>query len=456
MIISATFSKPSSSVPEIFGHEYKKIKVKAVNVGGKASYFFEFFTETQVFHSNKTESELQDFIENHAGKTFKNAVIRTETEETTILSNKKGKITRLARKLEQKSPGGTELKFPKSGGRTKNYILPEGKPVPFLVLLGIMTDDGKIVSSKFDKFRQINRFLEFIDDILPEVLKLKKAQSENSENRNFENQNESPENGNTENGNSENAHSHSGDDVIRIVDFGSGKSYLTFAVHYFLTEIKNLKAEIVGLDLKKDVIDYCAGIAERLNLENISFSVGNISDYKNEKSPDIIITLHACDTATDFAIDYAVKNNAKAILSVPCCQHEINRQLDENLKRWKKSSSVPELFAPILKYGIAKERFSAVLTDVLRCEVLEDFGYSVNLMEFIDMENTPKNLLIRAVKIQESKKSDAEENDNFSGSEKQMTAEKKTNEANPEKIKKASRKLIETLEIKPTILTICD
>lgn len=437
MIISATFSKPSSSVPEIFGHEYKKIKVKAVNVGGKASYFFEFFTETQVFHSNKTESELQDFIENHAGKTFKNAVIRTESEETTILSNKKGKITRLARKLEQKFPGGTEVKFPKSGERTKNYILPEGKPVPFLVLLGIMTDDGKIVSSKFDKFRQINRFLEFIDDILPEVLKLKKTQSENSEN-----------------GNSENAHS--GDDVIRIVDFGSGKSYLTFAVHYFLTEIKNLKAEIVGLDLKKDVIDYCAGIAERLNLENISFSVGNISDYKNEKSPDIIITLHACDTATDFAIDYAVKNNAKAILSVPCCQHEINRQFDENLKKWKKSSSVPELFAPILKYGIAKERFSAVLTDVLRCEVLEDFGYSVNLMEFIDMENTPKNLLIRAVKIRESKKSGAEEKDRFSGSGKQMIAEKKTNEANPEKTKKASRKLIETLEIKPTILTICD
>lgn len=244
--------------------------------------------------------------------------------------------------------------------------------------------------------------------------------------------------------------------MIRIVDFGSGKSYLTFAVHYFLTEIKNLKAEIVGLDLKKDVIDYCAGIAERLNLENISFSVGNISDYKNEKSPDIIITLHACDTATDFAIDYAVKNNAKAILSVPCCQHEINRQLDENLKKWKKSSSVPELFAPILKYGIAKERFSAVLTDVLRCEVLEDFGYSVNLMEFIDMENTPKNLLIRAVKIRESKKSGAEEKDKFSGSGKQMIAEKKTNEANPEKTKKASRKLIETLEIKPTILTICD
>lgn len=437
MIISATFSKPSSSVPEIFGHEYKKIKVKAVNVGGKASYFFEFFTETQVFHSNKTESELQDFIENHAGKTFKNAVIRTETEETTILSNKKGKITRLSRKLEQKFPGGSEVKFPKSGGRTKNYILPEGKPVPFLVLLGIMTDDGKIVSSKFDKFRQINRFLEFIDDILPEVLKLKKNQSENSENGNFEN-----------------AHSHSGGDVIRIVDFGSGKSYLTFAVHYFLTEIKNLKAEIVGLDLKKDVIDYCASIAERLNLENISFSVGNISDYKNEKSPDIIITLHACDTATDFALDYAVKNNAKAILSVPCCQHEINRQLDENLKRWKKSSSVPELFAPILKYGIAKERFSAVLTDVLRCEVLEDFGYSVNLMEFIDVENTPKNLLIRAVKIQESKKSDAEEKDRFSGSEKQIIAEKKTNEANPKKTKKASRKLLETLEIKPTIFNL--
>lgn len=445
MIISATFSKPSSSVPEIFGREYKKIKVKAVNAGGKASYFFEFFTETQVFHSNKTESELQDFIENHAGKTFKNAVIRTEREETTILSNKKGKVTRLSKKIGQKFPAeserrfpeacGTEVKFTESGERTKNYILPEGKPVPFLVLLGIMTDDGKIVSSKFDKFRQINRFLEFVDDILPEVLKLKKTQSENSENGNFEN-------------------GTSGDDVIRVVDFGSGKSYLTFAVHYFLTEIKNLKAEIVGLDLKKDVIDYCAGISERLNLENISFSVGNISEYKNEKPADIVITLHACDTATDFALDYAVKNNAKAILSVPCCQHEINRQLDENLKRWKKSLQIPEDFAPILKYGIAKERFSALLTDVLRCEVLEDSGYSVNLMEFIDMENTPKNLLIRAVKIRESKKSDSEKKDKFSGSGKQMVSEKKTDEANPEKTEKASRKITETLEIKPTIFNL--
>lgn len=406
MIISATFSKPVSNVQEILGRDYKKIKAKAVNSNGKTSYFFELFTETQVFHENKSEEELNDFIEKNAGKTFKNVVIKTEKDETTILSNKKGKITRLtknilqreAESVSQKEKNDSSLKRifknqleSSSESKTKNYILREGKPIPFLVVLGIMTDEGKVISSKFDKFRQINRFLEFIDDILPDVLKLKEKPNE----------------------------------PIKIIDFGSGKSYLTFAVHYFLIEIKKLEVQIIGLDLKENVIQYCRKIAENLNLKGISFEVGNISDYQDEFSPDIVITLHACDTATDFALDYAVKNNAKAILSVPCCQHEINQQLDENLKRWKKSENIPELFKPILKYGIEKERFSAILTDVLRCDALQECGYSVNLMEFIGMENTPKNLLIRAVKKSAFKPKDKKELE-------------------------ADKKILETLEIKPT------
>ena len=332
----------------------------------------ESFTEKQAFHATKTEDELNEFIEKNAGLTFKNTVIRTDKEEITVLANKKGKITRLVKKInptaeKSGSSASTAVKMiqnqKNAGSRTKNYLLSEGKPVPFMVLLGIMTSDGKVISSKYDKFRQINRFLEFIDDILPDVLRQKND-----------------------------------GEPLRIEDFGCGKSYLTFAVHYFLTEIKKIAVEITGLDLKKEVIDYCNKITDDLCLKGLHFSVGNISDYEYQHNPDIVITLHACDTATDFALNYAIKHNAKAILSVLCCQHEINTQLNENLKEWKKNNAVPEDFAPLLKYGIIKERFAALLTDSLRAELLEKSGYTAQILEFIDMEHTPKNLLIRAVK----------------------------------------------------------
>ena len=178
-------------------------------------------------------------------------------------------------------------------------------------------------------------------------------------------------------------------------DFGCGKSYLTFAVHYFLTEIKKIDVEIIGLDLKKDVIDYCNKITQELGLKGLSFDTGNIADYSYKNAPDIVITLHACDTATDFALDYAVKHNCKAILSVPCCQHEINQQLNKN--------NVPDEFRPLLKYGIIKERFATLVTDALRAEYLEFCGYNVQMLEFIDMEHTPKNILIRAVRAKGQK-----------------------------------------------------
>ena len=382
MIISVTFSKPAPQCAQEFGRDYLRIKIKAAGNASGEMYLAEFFTKTQVFHEKLTAAALDLFIEKHGGKTFKNCVIRTEDEEITILANKRGKITRLSKKIipqnssnavyaavnTEKNNHGTAFSAVKNiiedscnmrsgfgNNRTKNYILQEGEPVPFLVLLGIMTADGKVVASKYAKFRQINRFLEFIDDILPRIL----TKIEITTSR-----------------------------PLRIADFGCGKSYLTFAVYHFLKNIKKINTEIIGLDLKKDVI------------EGLHFDTGNIENYKYPARPDIVITLHACDTATDFALEYAVKNSCTAILSVPCCQHEINAQLDKNSDRRKKinAGASAKVFASLLKYGIIKERFAALLTDALRAQYLASKGYSVQLLEFIDMEHTPKNILIRAVK----------------------------------------------------------
>lgn len=372
MILSVTFSKPVRNISEILGEDYTRVKIKLLTASLAASknenYFAEFYTEKQVFHKKMSEAELKEFIDTHAGTTFKNVVERTESEEITILANKKGKITELRKqlaisneKLAINSKGESSL----GGGvsRSKKYLLPEGVPVPFLVHLGVMTAEGKVVKSKYDKFRQINRFLEMLDDILDDVIRLR----ENEKNPVTEN---SP---------------------LNIVDFGSGKSYLTFAVQYYLTEVKKIPCEIFGLDLKKDVIAYCNTLAQKLGLKNLSFAVGDIASFGEEKYPDIIVTLHACDTATDYALDYAIRQKAKSILSVPCCQHEINGQLSA------KSVQPDSPFAPLLKYGLIKERFSALVTDTIRAELLEQKGYRVQILEFIEESATPKKLLIRAV-----------------------------------------------------------
>ena len=354
MIISVTLSKPTGEVEKTLGKEYQKIKIKLVNTADGASYQAEMFTKTQVFHQKMTEKELEKFLTDNVGTTFKNCVKRTDTEEITLLTNKKGKTTELRKKITSSStPHQNQLKVLPA---KKNYLLPEGTPVPFLVLLGIMTDEGKVISSRYDKFRQINRFLEFIDDILPEFDDKVKA-----------------------------------GEPVRIANFGCGKSYLTFAVHYFLTEIRHINCEIEGLDLKEEVINYCNDMAKKLGLKGLIFHTGNIADYSGTHSPDIVITLHACDTATDYALQYAVERNARAILSVPCCQHQINQQLP-------KATEAPEEFAPLLKWGIIKEKFASLVTDALRGEWLESQGYKVQMLEFIDMEHTPKNILIRAIK----------------------------------------------------------
>lgn len=362
MILSATLSKPTEKAIEFFEKPLLKIKINYENTSKGGSYFLQQFTKTQVFHAHLKEEELQKFLDENIGVTFKNAVARTENEEITWLCSKKGKITQIKKALKAQNQTNSNaifkpenLKAPLSQ-KKKNYLLPEGTPVPFLVLLGIMNSDGKVINSKYDKFRQINRFLEFIDDVVKE-LKLNT-------------QDKTP---------------------LRIIDFGCGKSYLTFAVHYFLTQIKKINCHIEGLDLKEEVIDYCNEITQKLKLENLIFHTGDIANYSKTENPDIIITLHACDTATDYALKYAVEKNARAILSVPCCQHEINQQLQTS------AITNPD-FEPLLNWGIIKEKFSSLVTDALRGEWLEKQGYKVQMLEFIDIEHTPKNILIRAIK----------------------------------------------------------
>lgn len=363
MTISVTLSKPTGDVEKLLGRDYQKIKIRAVNAADGASYQAEMFTKTQVFHRKFSESELEDFLKANSGITFKNVVTRTDTEEITLLTNKKGKTTELRKKLTSPvvSTGSTTSSLKILPAKKKNYLLPEDRPVPFLVLLGIMNDEGKVISSRYDKFRQINRFLEFIDDILPEFTD-KTASGQ----------------------------------PLRIADFGCGKSYLTFAVHYYLTEIRHIPCEIEGLDLKEEVITYCNEMAKKLNLQNLIFHTGNIADYSGQHNPDIVITLHACDTATDYALKYAVERGTRAILSVPCCQHQINTQLQKQDKAT--ASEIPPEFTPLLKWGIIREKFSSLVTDALRGEWLEQQDYKVQMLEFIDTEHTPKNILIRAVK----------------------------------------------------------
>jgi SAM-dependent methyltransferase len=236
---------------------------------------------------------------------------------------------------------------PREHDRKKRYLLEEGTPVPFLVELGVMTPDGKVRKSRYDKFRQVNRFLELVDDVVPSLRP---------------------------------------DGTLRVVDFGCGKSYLTFAIHHLLTELRGREVEIVGLDLKEDVIAACASFAERSGATGLRFERGDIASFEADGTVDLVVSLHACDTATDEALAQAVRWQADAILAVPCCQKEAYRQLES------------ELLAPLLRHGLAKERFAALVTDTLRAQLLELAGYRAQLVEFVPLEHTAKNVLIRAVK----------------------------------------------------------
>nr|WP_330403495.1 SAM-dependent methyltransferase [Dorea phocaeensis] len=317
------------------------MKVRPIMKKDQLLFQLETFENNQAFHRNVDKIEASELLA-HAMENMKQMQMETQCADYNVLVSKKGKAT-IKRKLHK----GEAKKVDLSHNRKKRYVLEEGIPVPFLVDLGVMTAEGKIVRARFDKFRQINRFLEFIEDILPQLAK---------------------------------------DRELTILDFGCGKSYLTFAMYYYLHELKRYDIRIVGLDLKKDVIRHCNELSQRYGYEKLKFLEGNIADYTGVDEVDMVVTLHACDTATDFALAKAVHWNAKVILSVPCCQHELNRQIKN------------EDLAPVLKYGLLKERISALVTDGLRAQYLEREGYEAQILEFIDMEHTPKNILIRAVR----------------------------------------------------------
>ncbi|MCI7384724.1 MAG: SAM-dependent methyltransferase [Hungatella hathewayi] len=321
-----------------------KVRVRPVMLKGGMVFQAEELTEKQAFHRNLTKEEGVPYLLGLLEGGFKQAEAESVKGQARVMVGKKGTVTVKVKKNQQKIVAAPNVA---SHNRQKRYILEEGKPVAFLEDLGVMTVDGKVIRSRYDKFRQINRFLEFIEDILPRLDKSR-----------------------------ENV----------IIDFGCGKSYLTFAMYYYLHELRGYEVRIIGLDLKQDVIDRCNRLSEAYGFDKLKFYHGDIASYDGVDHVDMVVTLHACDTATDYALEKAVKWDASVILSVPCCQHELNKQMDN------------ELLRPVFQYGLIKERMAALYTDALRAEILENRGYRTQILEFIDMEHTPKNILIRAVK----------------------------------------------------------
>ena len=317
-----------------------KIKVRPVAMKDNIEYQVSEFIGRKVFHKNYKKDELKKKIIDWMQEDYKQAQFTMTDATAQILSGKHSQTVKYKKCKE------VRVQRDLSHNRTKRYILPEGTPVGFLIDLGVMTKEGKIVRQKYDKYRQINRFLEFVEDILPQLSKEREQ---------------------------------------TIIDFGCGKSYLTFAMYYYLKELKGYDIRIIGLDLKEDVIAHCNELKDKYGYGKLSFLVGDIASYTDVDAVDMVVTLHACDTATDYALAKAVQWGAKVILSVPCCQHEANKMMEN------------ELLQPVLQYGILKERMAAIMTDAVRANLLTAKGYDTQILEFIDMEHTPKNLLIRAV-----------------------------------------------------------
>lgn len=318
-----------------------KITVRAVDLREGRRYQWITRAGTQERHENLTAEEFLERAGQAFGTAFGDAHLYTKQADFTARSFGGGKV-----KWKTKPPSKAAVPAA-THNREKEYLIPAGKPCPFLAEIGVMTPSGQVKSTMSAKFRQINRYLEFVDDILPHL---------------------------------------PADRPIRIVDFGCGKSYLTFALHHFLTAIHERTVHITGLDLKEDVIAHCSEIATRLNCAGLEFRSGAIADYRPDGEVDLAISLHACDTATDDALAAAIAWNCRVIFAVPCCQHEIHQQLRPN--------SIPGL----TDFGLIRERFAALATDALRAQFLETAGYKTQVLEFIDLEHTPKNILIRAVR----------------------------------------------------------
>lgn len=321
---------------------FTKVQVKPVSIKNQLHYQFAFHHSNKVLHENLTPDEAEERMIQLCEETFRQGMLCTVEADYQILISKKYKVSILT-----KSPSKTAANL--SHNRKKQYVLEEGIPVSFLVELGIMNEEGRVLARKYDKFRQINRFLEMVQDVIQHL----------------------PEGR-----------------PLTIVDFGCGKSYLTFALYHYLSIQQRRSLRIIGLDLKADVIEHCNDLAKRLHYGDLKFLVGDIADYDELQEVDMVVTLHACDTATDAALEKAVRWGASVILSVPCCQHELFNQIEA------------PVMEPLLSHGILKERFSALATDAIRAKLLDLLGYKTQLLEFIDMEHTPKNILIRAVRGQ--------------------------------------------------------
>jgi len=332
-LISATLSSPKSNQ-----NKFKKVLIKKVS-GAKKPYQLSFEGQNKVFHENFLATDLSSWIKNALESEYSQGFFTAPGMDFHLLSNKKGQVT-VVKKVSKRK---TLEVLPHN--RQKNHLLQEGEPIDFLVHLGVMLPNGKVVSSKYAKFRQINRFLELINDLLPQT---------------------------------------PSERALKVIDFGCGKAYLTFALYHYLRNIKGVDVEILGLDLKDDVIAYCQQVADELGYKSLRFERGDIASCNYDGQVDLVVALHACDTATDAAITKALLWKAKAIAVVPCCQHELFKQIKA------------PLLQPLLKHGLLKERFSALVTDAARAEFLELSGYKTDIVEFVDFEHTPKNLMIRA------------------------------------------------------------
>lgn len=336
-IFTVSLQKAVISKPKSKQSEFKKITVNLM----KDFYQIAKYTEKQAFHENVRKENLSEKISQLADGNFLQINAWTDEKEISLMVSKKGKIFYKEKNVSSSNTANNHAEH----NRKKQYLLPEGEIIAPLIDMGIFTKDGKVVQSMYDKYKQINRLIELIDDSVRR--------------NNYK--------------------------KLNIIDFGCGKSYLTFIVYYYLTVIKSIDTTIIGLDLKKDVIDKCNKAAQKYGYGNLHFELGDINGFKCPFDVDMVITLHACDTATDYALFNAINWKAKMIFSVPCCQHELNSQIKtDNLSL-------------LTRYGIIQERFSALLTDSIRGNLLEYCGYKTQLLEFIDFAHTPKNILIRAV-----------------------------------------------------------
>ena len=324
---------------------YQKVTLKPITLKGALYYHISYYEDPKVKHENIPAEALLAWLEDHIGHYFKQAVLYTEKQDYQLLISKKGKITVI------KHPASLVAEdIALTHNRKKQYILEEGTPIDFLVKLGVMDENGRVFKKKYDKFRQLNKYLEFVDDAMAS----------------FSND------GNTE------------ERPLTIIDFGCGKAYLTFALYYYLVKNCGKHVKIIGLDLKEDVILFCNEIAEALGYVGLRFEKGDIKDFKYQDEVDMVVSLHACDTATDAAIGKAVGWGAKVIFAVPCCQHELFHQIQNKDQR------------ALLAHGVIKDKLITLITDTLRAQALEIVGYDVQMLEFIDLSHTPKNILIRA------------------------------------------------------------